>query len=34
MQFPQQGREPAEILQQLEAFKDRDLPWSKGRVFA
>lgn len=34
MQFPQQGVAPAEILQQLEAFKDHDLPWAEGRVFA
>ena len=34
MQFPQQGRPPAEILQQLDAFKDHDLPWAEGRVFA
>ena len=34
MQFPQKGRAPAEILDQLEAFKTRDLPWPEGRVFA
>lgn len=34
MPFPQQGRAPADILSQLDAFKTGDLPWAEGRVFA
>jgi len=34
MPFPQSGRAPAEILDELAAMKSGDVPWAEGRVFA
>ena len=34
MPFPQVGRAPADILDDLEALKSHDVPWAEGRVFA
>ncbi len=34
MKFPRSGRDPAELLTELEALKGHDVPWADGRVFA
>ncbi|GLP97790.1 pyridoxal phosphate-dependent decarboxylase family protein [Paraferrimonas sedimenticola] len=34
MKFPVQGRQKQELLQQLSATKQFDVPWSEGKVFA
>ncbi len=34
MQLPKIGRKPEDILNDLESFKAKDLPWESGRVFA
>ena len=34
MKFPQQALSPTTILTQLESYKQADLPWKTGRVFA
>ncbi len=34
MKFPQQGRSPDDILDQLGGMKSNDVPWAEGRVFA
>ena len=34
MPFPQQGRQPDQILNDLQAYKGQDLDWQNGKVFA
>lgn len=34
MPFPQSGQAPQQVLKSLAAFKEGDLPWAEGRVFA